>query len=229
MNIKYDGDGLVPCIVQDVNTGQVLMMAYINDQALQKTENTGYMWFWSRSRGELWQKGETSGNKLQVESLKIDCDGDTILAQVTPNGPACHTGEVSCFFTDMVEKNNQQEQNVKIEDFGENFQRADRNSFSETRNQQEEILQYLEQTLQDRLSERPEGSYTVKLTDKGDNQVLKKVSEESGEFIMACKDEDTQEIVHECADLMFHTLLALVHFQVDLDRVCQELVDRHQK
>ncbi len=192
--------GNVPAIVQDVSTGQVLMLAYMNREALKKTIETGYTWFYSRSRGELWNKGETSGNKQKVKSIKLDCDSDTLLLEVEPMGPACHTGRYSCFY--------------KSHEFG---------------SKPVDMLYYLEKIIKKRLENRPEGSYVVKLSDKGENSVLKKLGEESAEMIMAVKDNNRKEIVHEGADLIFHLLLSLEKTEVSIKDLIEELESRHQE
>ncbi|ACB85563.1 bifunctional phosphoribosyl-AMP cyclohydrolase/phosphoribosyl-ATP diphosphatase HisIE [Natranaerobius thermophilus] len=208
MNVNFSQDGLIPCIAQDANTGEVLMLAYMSQEAFEKTRESGSLWFWSRSKQRLWQKGESSGNTLIVTSLKLDCDKDTLLALVEPQGPACHTGETSCFFNEVTRT-----------DDSRNYRFDDRSSNG--------ILNTLNQLIEQRLEEQPDNSYIIKLTNKGENQVLKKVGEEATELVTACKDEDKKEIIHESADLIFHTLLALKYFQVDLSEVLQELHNRH--
>lgn len=199
----FSKGGIIPAIVQDSETGRVLMLAYMNHEALIKTIETGYTWFYSRSRNKLWNKGETSGNKQRVQDMALDCDKDTLLVKVKPQGPACHTGRESCFFNDL---------NLNYE----NLEPAD-------------MFSYLEKIIKERLEKRPEASYVVKLNDKGENNVLKKLGEESAELIMAVKEKNNQEIVHEAADLIFHLLISLERTDVCLDDVILELKKRHQE
>ncbi|OWZ83773.1 bifunctional phosphoribosyl-AMP cyclohydrolase/phosphoribosyl-ATP diphosphatase HisIE [Natranaerobius trueperi] len=200
--ISFSEDGLLPCIVQDNNTNEVLMMAYMNKEALKKTYETGYTWFWSRKRQKLWQKGESSGNEQKVVSLQLDCDKDTLLAKVLQTGPACHTGEPTCFYNTLKESD------------------LDKSYIS--------IIPKLSKIVEERLTSKQSGSYTVKLVEKGENQVLKKLGEEATELVMACKESDKQEIKYEAADLMFHMILSLKYFEVDINEVLQELTNRNQ-
>jgi phosphoribosyl-ATP pyrophosphohydrolase/phosphoribosyl-AMP cyclohydrolase len=170
------GEGLVPVIAQDVSTGEVRMLAYADRSALEATLETGQLHFWSRSRGRLWRKGETSGNTLAVSSLHSDCDGDTVLALVVPAGPTCHTGERACFGEGAAPPT--------------------------------DVLGRLDRTLRHRATERPEGSYTVRLLDD-DNLRLKKLGEESAELVAALASGDRARAVEEAADLLYHVLVAL--------------------
>jgi phosphoribosyl-ATP pyrophosphohydrolase/phosphoribosyl-AMP cyclohydrolase len=177
--VEYDREGLVPCIVQDWSTGEVLTLAYMNEQALQRTQATGELHLWSRSRGEQWHKGETSGNVQAVRALRLDCDGDTVLALVEPAGPACHTGERSCFH---------------------------RGDFDEAAPY--EALPTLERTLRERASRRPVGSYTVELLDDPD-RIGEKVMEEAEEVVRAAREESEERIDEEAADVLYHLLVLL--------------------
>jgi phosphoribosyl-ATP pyrophosphohydrolase/phosphoribosyl-AMP cyclohydrolase len=177
--LVYDERGLVPCVVQDWATGEVLTLAYMNELALQRTRATGELHLWSRSRQELWHKGATSGNTQVVRSLRVDCDGDALLALVEPAGPACHTGERTCFHRGEV----------------------DRGSPCET-------LPALERTLSERASERPAGSYTVELLDDP-GRIGEKVMEESEEVARAAREETDLRVDEEAADLVYHLLVLL--------------------
>lgn len=197
--IRYDDRGLVPAIIQDYLDGTVLMMAWMNSESLQKTMETGDTWFWSRSRQQLWHKGETSGHIQKVRSLRYDCDSDALLVGVEQIGDiACHTGERSCF--------HQVDSSIVPPP-------AD-------------TLSDLFATICDRRDRPQETSYTCKLFAGGDNKILKKIGEESAEVVMACKDDDPDAIASEVADLMYHTLVAIAHHQVDLRSVYRKLQDR---
>ena len=177
--IAYDERGLVPCIVQDWSSGEVLTLAYMNALALERTRATGELHLWSRSRDELWHKGATSGNTQAVRALRIDCDGDALLALVEPAGPACHTGERTCFHR------------------GELDPRAPH-----------ETLPALERTLRERASERPAGSYTVELLDDP-GRIGEKVMEEAEEVARAAREETDERVDEEAADLLYHLLVLL--------------------
>lgn len=197
--IRYDERGLVPAIVQDYLDGTVLMMAWMNRESLQKTMSTGETWFWSRSRQELWHKGASSGHLQKVRSLRYDCDSDALLVSVEQIGDiACHTGERSCFH---------QVDGQKV------APPAD-------------TLSQVFEVICDRRDHPVETSYTCKLLAGGDNKILKKIGEESAEVVMACKDDDKDQIAGEVADLFYHTLVALAHHQVDLRDVYLKLQQR---
>ncbi|MCS7299452.1 MAG: bifunctional phosphoribosyl-AMP cyclohydrolase/phosphoribosyl-ATP diphosphatase HisIE [Spirochaetia bacterium] len=197
--IRFDDKGLVPAIIQDVSSGEVLMLGYMNRDALEKTIETGKTWFWSRSRGKLWNKGETSGNYHEVESITIDCDNDTLLVKVYPKGPTCHTGNYSCFY------------------------RGDDNSvFSSS------VIDEVYQVILERKKTMPEGSYVAKKMKEGIDRILKKVSEEAGEFVIASKNGDEKEIIHELADLVFHSLLVLGYLDIPVVRLYEELGSRRK-
>src|SRR5689334_5086793 len=196
-NLKFDERGLIPAIVQDAITREVLTLAYMNEQSLALTIETGQTWFWSRSRNELWHKGETSGNTQNVVSLANDCDNDAIVVLVEPAGPACHTGARSCFNLEMNQNPGG-------------------------------LLQELYDLIQTRKRDRPAGSYTSYLFDKGLDKMLKKVGEESAETIIAAKNEDPKQLVAEVADLLYHLLVLLVARDVNLDEVRAELAQRRK-
>ena len=195
-SVRFDEDGLVPAIVQDARTREVLTVAYMNEESLARTIETGQTWFWSRSRNELWHKGATSGNTQNVLTLTTDCDNDAILVLVEPAGPACHTGARSCFEIDHVDNGG--------------------------------LLHELYKLIESRKEERPEGSYTTYLFDKGLDKILKKFGEESAETIIAAKNEDKQQLVAETADLLYHLLVLLVARGVNLDDVRDELAQRRK-
>ena len=196
-DLKFDESGLIPAIVQDANTREVLTLAYMNRESLERTIETRETWFWSRSRNELWHKGETSGNTQQVVDLVADCDGDAIVVLVKPAGPACHTGARSCF--DLKQE----------EDLGA-------------------LLAQLYKLIENRERERPDGSYTTYLFDKGIDKILKKVGEESAETIVAAKNEDAKPLVSEVSDLIYHLLVLLVARGVSLDQIRDELAQRRK-
>ncbi|MEH2122390.1 bifunctional phosphoribosyl-AMP cyclohydrolase/phosphoribosyl-ATP diphosphatase HisIE [Nostoc sp.] len=199
--IRYDERGLVPAIVQDYLDGTVLMMAWMNQESLQKTLETEETWFWSRSRQELWHKGTTSGHIQKVQSIRYDCDSDALLIGVEQLGDvACHTGERSCFH---------QIEGKIVPPPGD-------------------TLSQLFQIICDRRDNPTESSYTCKLLAGGDNKILKKIGEETAEVVMAFKDDEADAIAGEVADLLYHTLVALAHHQVDLKSVYRKLQERRQ-
>ena len=207
--IKWDENGLVPAIVQDAASKDVLMMAYMNRDSLKLTLETGETWFWSRSRNELWHKGATSGHIQKVRSVKADCDGDTLLVTVDQTGPACHTGAYSCFHRD-VSPQPSSDAAAPAEDGGR---------FG--------ILSVLETVIAKRDAERPEGAYTTYLFEKGLDKILKKVGEETAEVIIAAKNRSPDELRYETSDLIFHLLVLLREQRLPLDEVMRELATRH--
>jgi phosphoribosyl-AMP cyclohydrolase / phosphoribosyl-ATP pyrophosphohydrolase len=212
--VRFDERGLVPAIVQDAESGEVLMLAYMNRESLEKTLERGETWFWSRSRQKLWHKGETSGSKQGVVSIRQDCDGDALLVRVRQHGVACHTGTYSCFdlnrtLAGSVGKDSGESKSVEM----------DEGSLGE-------ILGEVARVIRSRRVERPEGSYTVKMLDAGIDRILKKVGEESGEVIIAAKNHSKEEIAWEVADLLYHTLVMLELEGVSLGRVGAQLRGR---
>lgn len=177
--LAYDEDGLVPCVVQDWSTGEVLMLAYMNAQAFKRTRDSGELHLWSRSRGEQWHKGATSGNIQAVRALRVDCDGDAVLALVEPAGPACHTGQRSCFYRGELEPSAPCE-----------------------------TLPTLERILLERARERPAGSYTVELLENP-ARIGEKVMEEAEEVSRAAREESDQRVDEEAADVLYHLLVLL--------------------
>lgn len=198
--IKFNEKGLVPVIVQDVKTHAVLMLAYMNEESIAKTEETGKMVYFSRSRQKLWLKGETSGHFQTVQELKIDCDGDTLLALVSQEGVACHTGEYSCFFESL---------------YGESEYSG---GYA--------IIDELFSVIEDRKANPKEGSYTNYLFEKGIDKILKKVGEESAEVIIAAKNAVPAEIRLESADLLYHLLVMLSERGLTPSEVFAELEKR---
>jgi phosphoribosyl-ATP pyrophosphohydrolase/phosphoribosyl-AMP cyclohydrolase len=202
-NIKFDEKGLVPAIVQDAQSKEVLTLAYMNEESLEKSLETGETWFYSRSRQELWHKGATSGNTQRIVEMRYDCDKDALLVLVEPKGPACHTGSYSCF----SERMNGQTANLSNNRFA--------------------IINQLEQIIAERETERPEGAYTTYLFEKGIDKILKKVGEEAAEVIIAAKNRNHDELKWEVADLLYHLLVLLREQKLPLDAVLQVLTERH--
>lgn len=230
-NLKFDEQGLIPSIVQDDATGEVLMVAYMNAESLARTMQTGQTWFWSRSRQELWHKGATSGHTQQVTDIRLDCDGDALLVRVNPNGPACHTGEQTCFYRGVNETDPPREPagkssvihqadsplslvNVAALDLGI-------------------LLQDLYRLIQERKDQLPKGSYTTYLFNAGLDKILKKVGEESAETIIAAKnasDGETRKLLSgEISDLLYHLLVLMVEREVSLQDISNELSHRAGK
>ena len=197
--LKFDERGLIPAIIQDARTGQVLTLAWMNKESLGISMKKELTCFWSRSRQELWLKGETSGNYQHIVSITADCDRDALVVAVEKDGPACHTGTESCFNAPMWQ--------------------------SDTR--QEFHLRDLYALLEGRKRDKPEGSYTTYLFEKGLDKILKKVGEESTEVIIAAKAEDRKETVYELADLAYHAMVLMVQMGIPLEEVRQELASRH--
>ncbi len=197
--LKFDEQGLIPAIVQDYYTKKVLTLAYMNRESLEITLKEGYTCFWSRSRQEIWRKGETSGNVQKVVSIVADCDQDALVVEVIKNGPACHKGTDSCF-TEVIEQ-------------------KDEPVFS---------TEGLYQLLKERKEQLPEGSYTTYLFQKGLDKILKKVGEECTEVIIAAKSQEGNgELIYELADLYYHALVLMLEQGVTLDQVKNELAGRH--
>ena len=198
MQLKFDEKGLICAVAQDCESGEVLMQAYMNLEAYEKTLETGYAHYYSRSRQKLWKKGEESGHLQEVVSVSLDCDGDCVLLRVRQTGAACHTGNYSCFFN-----------TVKEGGAGA------------------EMLGRLQRVVEDRRDRPEEGSYTCYLFEKGVDKIAKKTGEAAVELVIAAKNGDKEEIVGECADLFYHTLVLLANAGVKLSDVCAELEERH--
>ncbi|UVT15003.1 MAG: bifunctional phosphoribosyl-AMP cyclohydrolase/phosphoribosyl-ATP diphosphatase HisIE [Nitrospira sp.] len=206
---KFDEQGLLPAVIQDWLDGTVLMLGYMNQEALAKTVATRRVHFWSRSRNKLWEKGETSGHTLHVKELFIDCDDDTILVKAQPAGPTCHTGERACFFSRLDEQGRVVRPNSQDAQGG--------------------ILESVLRTIKDRRSTPQAGSYTSKLFEGGHDKILKKVAEEAGEVLLASKGGKKEEVVYEIADLFFHTLMVLGYHDISLQDIYEELGRRFGK
>lgn len=209
-SLAFDDAGLIPVVAQDAATGAVLMVAWANREALARTLEEGLLTFWSRSRQALWTKGETSGNTLELVGLHADCDGDTVLALVKPAGPACHTGELTCFGLDALPTG---------------APAATRPGSAGGDEPSESTLPGVWATLLSRAEERPERSYTVRLLDD-ENLRIKKLGEETAELIQALVKGEDQRAASEAADLVYHTLAALLANGVSLDDVLEELEER---
>ena len=200
-DFKLNSDGMVPVIAQDYQTNEVLMLAYMNEKAFNTTLETGKMTYWSRSRNELWTKGLTSGHLQFVKSLTLDCDNDTILAKVSQVGAACHTGNRTCFYRDLVKK--------------------EFNNVNPL-----EVFENVYQIIKDRKEHPKEGSYTNYLFDKGIDKILKKVGEECTELVIAAKNPDPEEIKYEMSDFLYHAMVLMVERGVTWEDITEELANR---
>ena len=207
--LKFDQQGLLPAVVQDWLDGTVLMLGYMNQEALARTVATRTVHFWSRSRNKLWEKGESSGHKLHVKALFVDCDQDTVLVKAQPIGPTCHTGERACFFSRLDEQGLVTEEKTQDAAGG--------------------ILESVLRTILARRANKQAGSYTTKLFAGGHDKILKKVAEEAGEVLLASKGGKKEEIVYEVADLFFHTLMVLGYHGLTLQEIYEELGRRFGK
>ncbi|MCH7322862.1 bifunctional phosphoribosyl-AMP cyclohydrolase/phosphoribosyl-ATP diphosphatase HisIE [Solibacillus sp. MA9] len=201
MNVKFNEQGLIPAVVQDAQTKEVLTVAYMNEESLQKTIETNETWFFSRSRNELWHKGATSGNTQQVVSIKADCDQDALVIEVLPEGPACHNGTTSCFTETIVD-------NVRPGSVA--------------------ILPQLVEVIRQREIDMPEGAYTTYLFEKGIDKICKKVGEEATEVVIGAKNRDKEEVKWEAADLIYHLLVLLQEQKIDVYEVLEVLQKRHE-
>lgn len=197
--LKFDERGLIPAVVVDSVSKRVLTLAYMNRESLQISMERGLTCFWSRSRNELWLKGETSGNYQHIVSITADCDKDALVVSVVPDGPACHLGTVSCFENPVWESD-------------------ERHDFS---------LDILMEMLKGRKTEKKECSYTTYLFEKGLDKILKKVGEESTEVIIAAKDQDKKETIYEIADLAYHVMVLMVEAGISIEDIHNELASRH--
>jgi phosphoribosyl-AMP cyclohydrolase / phosphoribosyl-ATP pyrophosphohydrolase len=200
--LKFDNQGFIPVITQDADTGEVLMFAYVTKEALEKTLTTKQAHYFSRSRNELWHKGATSGNTQSVVEVRFDCDEDVVLYRVKPKGPACHTGEQSCFYRTIGEQGQ-----LSLGD----------------------VMGLLERVVSDRLTTLPEGSYVTKLHERGIGYVAQKVVEEAGESIVAALEKKDDEFLSEAADLLFHLTVLLKERGLSLMQVAKVLEQRHQE
>ena len=202
-NLNFDENGLIPAIVQDSISGKVLMLGYMNSEALEKTIQTRKTWFYSRSRKCLWNKGETSGNYHNVVDILYDCDNDALLIKVIPTGPTCHTNNYSCFYRSIEAREGLEENKSSI-------------------------LQELYEVIIERKRVNPENSYVAKKFREGIDRILKKIGEEAGEVIIAAKNGNKEEISWEIADLIFHLLLVLGFYDMSLDDIYDRLIERRK-
>lgn len=212
--IAFQKQELIPAIIQDAASGEVLMLAYMNRQSLEKTLQTGLTWFWSRSRQQFWQKGETSGHIQRVQEIRYDCDADTLLIQVEQRGPACHTGARSCFFNTLGPVKTADARFSPGEQSGIGMETVD------------ELLPWLTKIIRERLVNKPPGSYVSSLLQDGSDRLLVKLAEEAAEVMIASKSGSREEVVHEAADLLFHLLVLLEVSGVSSREVVQELQAR---
>jgi len=201
-SIQFNEQGLVPAIVQDAISKEVLTLAYMNEESYGKSLETRETWFYSRSRQELWHKGATSGNTQKIVDMRYDCDQDALLVLVVPAGPACHEGTYTCFSKSLMQEN------------------------VEEKNNRFDILNVLEKIIAERETEMPEGSYTTYLFEEGVDKILKKVGEEAAEVIIAAKNRDPEELKWESADLLYHLLVLLREQKLPLDEVLSALEKR---
>ena len=197
--LKFDEKGLIPAVVVDAENGKVLMMAYMNRESLKISIEKGLTCFWSRSRQELWLQGETSGNYKHIVSITADCDRDTLLVKVEKDGPACHTGNETCF-NDVIWESDE------LHEF---------------------TYEGLMELIAGRKTEKKEGSYTTYLFEKGLDKILKKVGEETTEVIIAAKDKDKKNTIYEIADLTYHVMVLMIEAGISLDDIHKELASRH--
>lgn len=215
--IQFDSAGLLPCVMQDARSGEVLTLAYMNAEAFRKTLETGLITFFSRSRKQLWTKGETSGNIMRVAELKLDCDGDALVARVLPEGPACHTGESDCFFKTIFKS---KDVLAEIEDapapamgWGAKFGA---------------LMDDVRTLLQERKAQLPEGSYSTYLFTRGIDKILKKLGEEATETIIAAKGNRRDELIGEMCDLVFHLMVLMVEKEVSFEDIRRVMDKRHR-
>lgn len=197
MQIKWNEQGLLPTIVQDFYTNEVLMMAYMNEESLKISKKEGYTCFYSRSREELWRKGATSGNRQKIMSMSLDCDADTLVIKAITDGPACHTGENSCFFNEVM---------------------CEKDAFS---------IDNLFGLISERKTTMPEGSYTTYLFEKGKEKILKKVGEECTEVVIGAMKDDKAETIYEIADVAYHLMVLMAEMDISINDIRNELGSRH--
>ncbi|MCL5058147.1 MAG: bifunctional phosphoribosyl-AMP cyclohydrolase/phosphoribosyl-ATP diphosphatase HisIE [Actinobacteria bacterium] len=230
-NLRYNDDGLIPAIVQDADTGEVLMLAYMNREAVEKTLAGGETWFWSRSRKKFWHKGETSGNTQKIKDIYYDCDRDTLLIRVLQKGAACHEGYYSCFHY-RIEKDGTAAvvgdrcfDPEEVYGSGEKQEKKIENAVVEG----PAILEELFKVIRERKVSPPEGSYTASLFAGGLDGILKKIGEEATEVVIAGKSRDSGSIAAEAADLIYHLLVLLADQGVEAGRVYAELAGRRNR
>ncbi|BCV22484.1 bifunctional phosphoribosyl-AMP cyclohydrolase/phosphoribosyl-ATP diphosphatase HisIE [Moorella sp. Hama-1] len=248
--IRFNADGLIPAIIQDVESGQVLMLAYMNRESLARTLATGETWFYSRSRRELWHKGATSGHRQYIAAASYDCDADTLLFQVRQVGVACHEGEFSCFHNplplqvskpratasrgEVVFPSPEREKGTAANRGAEERStmataeqgRAGGGSGEPATVDMGSVINEVFQVIKERQATRPEGSYTAYLFNNGQDKILKKIGEEAGETIIASKNDSRHEILYELADLYYHTLVLLAYHDLEPGQLAAELAVR---
>lgn len=213
-NLKYNNEGLIPAIIQDADTNEVLMLGYMNHESLKKSIETGRTVFWSRSRKKLWTKGETSGHFQLIKEMLFDCDNDTLLIKVKREGPSCHTGNISCFYRKIGDKNS--------------YFIAGKDGQNTEESITQDPINRLYATVKDRKENPKEGSYTNYLFEKGLDKILKKIGEEAAEVIIASKNPDKNELIYETADLLYHLAVLLAEKDVTPDNVYSELKGRQR-
>lgn len=203
IELKFDEQGLIPAVVQDIKTKKVLMLAYMNDESLRKTMATETTWFYSRSRKELWNKGATSGHIQLVKRVSYDCDGDALLIEVEQQGASCHTGNYSCFYREILNRMNEDEDISNI-------------------------LIRLAETIRDRKLNPKECSYTTYLFEKGIDKILKKIGEESAEIIIAAKNSSKEDLVYEICDFVYHLMVLMEIRDISTEDIKMELTKRYK-
>lgn len=241
-NLKFNADGLIPAIIQDSRSGQVLMMAYMNKEALEKTLQSGQTWFYSRSRQKLWHKGETSGHTQEVEEIFFDCDADTLLIKVEQHGAACHEGYFSCFHYRLDPSGGVAIVGDLAFDPNKVYGKDAKQPLLPSAKAKESelpvcppedpsgcrVMEDLYNLIVDRKVQRPPGAYTSYLFDKGLDKILKKVGEETAELIIGAKNHLRQEVIYEVADLFYHVLVLLAEQNIHLRDVMAELLRRRK-
>lgn len=215
--LKFGSNGIIPVVVQDYKSGEVLMLAYMNEESLKKTLGTRMAHYWSRSREKLWKKGETSGNLQYVKSIHTDCDKDTILLKVLQKGVACHTGSRTCFFRE-IEKD--------TDKAGDNCIIIENKNIEDGKSEGVEILKELYDVILDRKRYPQKDSYTCYLLEEGLDKILKKVGEEAAEVIIAAKNMSFKELRYEISDLLYHVLVLMVEQGLELEDIYKELKER---
>jgi phosphoribosyl-ATP pyrophosphohydrolase/phosphoribosyl-AMP cyclohydrolase len=213
VGLRFDANGLIPAVAQDAETGQVLMLAYMNREALARTRETGFAHYYSRSRQRLWKKGEESGHLQRVRDIRYDCDGDTLLLAVDQTEAACHTGNRSCFYRPLTAETPEAPAPATAGSGG--------SATADLR-----LLDEVYQVILQRKAEAPEGSYVASLLRQGEGQILKKILEEATEVLLASRDADRRQIIYEVADLWFHTLVLLAHHGLRPEEIAGELARR---
>jgi len=220
---------LIPAIIQDSKTGEVLMLAYMNSKSLRKSIETGFTWFWSRERQKLWNKGETSGNFQSIKSIYYDCDNDALLINVDQAGPACHTGNKTCFFKELqTSGTGKSAAKEKIKEELDFTKYSGSNLIKKSEVNTPDFLSELYLTVKERIISKAENSYTYKLHLEGLDEIIKKFGEESIEVILAAKHQNKDNLIYEIADLFYHLTVLLVEKKISYDEIIKELVSRRK-